>query len=261
MVDTVVHLAVQGGDDFYFTYAEVPQRILFGGRQSLVVHKQVGGRRTVDAMGRDDMPLQWSGLLMGQSALARARYLDYLRTSGKQCVLTWSELAFLVVVEEFTADWERFYKMPYRISCMVIQDLSQPINTVTAPSLDDVIRDDITKALASGALVGDNALTGLLNTLDGAIKKVSSFANAATSTINSVTAPLLAVQDRVTTLIGSVGSTAGNIGTLGGLLPGSNITQQASKITNSAVAATQLPQLYDLQAVTGRMWRNLGMGK
>ncbi len=260
MVDTVVHLAVQGGDDFYFTYAEVPQSIPFGGRQALAVHKHVGGKRTIDAMGRDDMPLQWGGMLTGQSALSRARYLDWLRISGKQCVLTWSELAFLVVVESFEADFQRFYKIPYRISCMVVQDLTQPISTVTAASLDDVMRDDITKALAAGQKIGDGPLTGLLNTLDAAIRGVSSFAAASTAAINSVTGPVLAVQSRVNTLIGSVGSTANNIGTLGGLLPGSNITLQAAKITNGAIAANQLPQLLNLQAITGRMGRNLGMG-
>jgi hypothetical protein len=261
MVDTVVHLAVQGGDDFFFTYAEVPQSIPFGGKQSLAVHRQVGGKRTIDAMGRDDMPLQWSGLLLGQSALSRARYLDWLRISGKQCVLTWSELAYLVVVESFEADFQRFYKIPYRISCMVVQDLAQPINTVTAASLDDVMRDDITKALAAGQKIGDGPLTGLLTTLDTAIKAVSSFASASTAAINSVTGPIMAVQSRVNVLIGTVGSTANNIGTLGGLIPGSNITQQAAKITNSAIAANQLPQLLNLQSVTGRMGRNLGMGK
>lgn len=261
MVDTVVHLAVQGGEDFYFTYAEVPQSIPFGGSQSLVVHKQVGGRRTVDAMGPDDKPLQWSGFLLGQSALSRARYLDWLRKSGKQCVLTWSEFAYLVVVEDFDADFERFYKMPYRISCLVVQDLAQPINTVTPASLDDVMRDDITKALAAGQKIGDGPLTGLLTTLDTAIKAVSSFASASASVINSVTGPVLAVQSRVNVLIGTVGSTANNIGTLGGLLPGSNVTLQAAKITNSAIAANQLPQLLNLQSITGRMWRNLGMGK
>ncbi|ADE12131.1 hypothetical protein [Sideroxydans lithotrophicus] len=261
MVDTVVHLAVQGGDDFYFTYAEVPQKIPFGGKQALTVHKLVGGRRSVDAMGPDDKPLQWSGMLLGQSALPRARYLDWLRKSGKQCVLTWSELAYLVVVESFDADFERFYKMPYTISCLVVQDLSQPIMATPSPSLDDVMRDDITKALAAGQKIGDGPLTGLLTTLDTAIKAVSSFASASTAAINSVTGPVLAVQGRVNTLIGSVGSTAGNIGTLGGLLPGSNVTLQAAKITNSAIAANQLSQLLNLQSVTGRMWRNLGMGK
>ena len=55
--DTVLTLG-----DFEFARYEIPEQITFGGDQRLVVHELVGGTRVIDAMGRADAPLEWSGL-------------------------------------------------------------------------------------------------------------------------------------------------------------------------------------------------------
>ena len=68
--------------DVLFADLEVPDHITFGGEQALTVHKLVGGTRIIDAMGRDDMPLEWSGWFMGAEALSRARYLETQRIAG-----------------------------------------------------------------------------------------------------------------------------------------------------------------------------------
>lgn len=251
--DTILTLG-----DFEFSRLEIPEKIPFGGEQHLVVHELVGGIRVIDAMGRQDAPLEWSGLFMGQNALERARYLDGLRIAGKSLVLTWDEFLYEVVIASFKADFERFYQVPYRISCTVLQDLSSPVTTIADPGIDDLIGDDMNTANGLGDLIGDGPLSSLLGTLDSAIKQVSSFANAVQSTINSVLAPLAAVQARVQILIGSVGNVIGNVTTLGGILPNNPIAQQAAKLTAQATAMTQLPQLYNLQSVLGRMGGNLG---
>ncbi len=251
--DTILTLG-----DFEFSRLEIPEKIPFGGEQHLVVHELVGGIRVIDAMGRQDAPLEWSGLFMGQNALERARYLDGLRIAGKSLVLTWDEFLYEVVIASFKADFERFYQVPYRISCTVLQDLSIPVTTIADPGIDDLIGDDMNTANGLGDLIGDGPLSSLLGTLDSAIKQVSSFANAVQSTINSVLTPLAAVQSRVQILIGSVGNVIGNVTTLGGILPNNPIAQQAAKLTAQATAMTQLPQLYNLQSVLGRMGGNLG---
>src|SRR5690348_9079296 len=100
-----------------FSGLEVPENIPFGGDQKLNVHELIGGARVVDAMGRSDMPLEWSGHFLGSTALDRARYVDGLRVAGKAVPLSWSELAYNVVIRTFEADFRNQAWIPYRISC------------------------------------------------------------------------------------------------------------------------------------------------
>lgn len=251
--DTVLKLA-----DFEFSRFEIPERIPFGGRHLLAVHKMIGGKRVIDAMGRDDAPLSWSGLIQGQNATLRARYLDGLRISGQAQALFWGDFKYKVVVEEFVADYERFYQIPYRISCLVEEDQTNLITSVAGAGIDDLIAEDMNAANGLGDLIGDGPLSDLLGALDSAIGAVSSFANAAQSVINSVLQPLAMVQSRVGILISSVGNTVANVGTLGGVLPNNPISMQASRLLGQVTAMTQLPQLYNLQSVLGRMGGNLG---
>ncbi len=257
--DTVLTLKdKKDGSEFAFSRFEIPERINFGGEQALAVHELVGGVRVVDAMGRIDAPLEWSGLFQGDVALMRALYLDGLRISGKAQTLTWSMFNFDVVIKSFHCDFERSYKIPYRISCVIVKDNYNPITTIVPAGVDEWISDDMAEANALGDLIGDGPLSDLLKTLDSAISAVSSFANAVQSTINSVLAPLAAVQARVRILIGSVGNVLTNVTTLGGILPNNPIAQQANKLMGQVNAMTQLPQLYNLQSVLGRIGGNLG---
>lgn len=246
--------------DFEFARFEIPERIQFGGDQKLVTHELVGGQRVVDAMGRSDMPLEWSGVFMGQNALERARYLDGLRVAGKELLLTWSEFSYFVVVQSFRCTFERAYKLPYSITCLVVENATSPVTVVASPGMDEALRDDMTRAGSLGSLIGDGALSGLLATLDTAIAAVSSFATAAQSTINSVLIPLAAVTQRVNILIGQTGNTISNVATLGGVLPNTPIARQASGLLDQVAAMRSMPVLYELQAVTGRMGSNLSSG-
>ncbi len=251
--DTVVELGA-----FKFSGFEVPDKIPFGGDQQAVVHKLVGGARQVDAMGRDDAPLEWSGIFRGDSAQLRALYLDGLRIAGKQQQLRWYGFDFTVIVKTFHADFERFYHIPYKISCLVVADNASPITTIIAPDVDTLIGDDMAAANTLGGAIGDGPLSTALGALNTAIKSVSSFATAANGAVQSVLQPLAAVQSRVNILIGSVGGVVGNIGTFGGMLPGNSISQQANKMLGQVAVMNQLPQLYNLQSTLGRMGKNLG---
>lgn len=251
--DTVLTLG-----DVEFARYEIPEKIPFGGDQRLVVQELVGGVRVVDAMGRSDAPLEWSGLFQGENALARARYIDGLRIAGKALILSWDEFRYRVVIASFRADFERFYQIPYRINLTVVEDLSNPVTSVADAGIDELIADDMNLANSLGDMIGDSPLSGLLGTMDSAIGAVSSFATAAQSTINSVLQPLAAVQSRVSTLISSVGNTVANVTTLGGILPNNPIATQAAKLNGQVAGMTQLSQLYNLQSVIGRMGGNLG---
>ena len=88
-----------------FTDLETPEKIPFGGKQMLAVHKLPGGMRVIDSMGRDDMDIGWSGILEGPLATPRALQIDQLRIQGLPITLTWDVLSWTVVVSDFVADY------------------------------------------------------------------------------------------------------------------------------------------------------------
>lgn len=248
--------------DVIFSRYEVPEKIAFGGNQALAVHELVGGARIVDAMGRRDMPIEWHGVFIGENALDRARLLNNMRIAGKPLMLTWLEFKYNVVIEKFEADFERFYKLPYSISCVVIEDKTNPVTTNDVLGFDETINADLAAADAYVATVvattPDTQLSRSMASLDAAIASVSSMAKATQSQINSILTPLAMVQARVKILIGSTGNLLQNITTLGGILPNNPIANQVAAITSQVNASLALPQLYNLQAVLGRMGGNLG---
>lgn len=245
-------------DDLTFSRYEVPQNIVFGGEQALAVHELVGGKRIVDAMGRQDKTLDWSGIFVGSNASDRARYLNYLRVAGGQHVLTWGEYWYTVIIKSAILDFRRFYEISYSISCVVVEDNTIPVTVAPPSPIDTAIGDDMNTCNTLGGLIGDGPLSTLLATLSSAISTVSTFANAAQSLINSVLAPIAAVQSRITVLIASTGNTIANISTVGGVLPNSSIAMQSSKLSTQIAGYTQLPMLLNLQSATGRMGMNLG---
>lgn len=244
--------------DFQFSGSEIPERIPFGSEQNIVVHDLVGGVRVADSMGAMLAPIEWSGLLRGENAVLRGRYLERMCRDGKPVELMWSDFSYLVVVKSFSGDFERFYQVPYRISCLVVGDLSDPVTTLAAPSIDDLIDADMSSAFDLGDLIGDGPLSSALGTLNTAISAVSSFAKAAQSTINTVLVPLAAAKARVSVLVASASNTVANVSTLGGILPNNPVSTQAAKLSGQVAAMTQLPSLYNLNAVLGRMGGNLG---
>jgi hypothetical protein len=103
-----------------FTRREVPDVMPWGGKQQLAVHKQLGGRRVIDAMGPDPHPISWHGLFFGPTASARARAVDALKDSGAQVGLVWGSFAYVVVICEFEADYKHEWEIAYKISCEVV---------------------------------------------------------------------------------------------------------------------------------------------
>jgi hypothetical protein len=128
---------------------EVPERIGFGGAQRLVVHTLPGGARVIDAMGRDDADLVWSGVFSGPDAAERGRLLDVLRVVGAPLPLSWDAFLYTVVIARFDAIYSSPWWVPYRITCKVIQDEAQtPV--VAAVDLLSSVLGDIASAASGG---------------------------------------------------------------------------------------------------------------
>src|SRR3954447_2627883 len=126
-----------------FTDFEVPESINFGGEQMLSIRKLVGGDRVIDAMGRDDDDIHWSGRFRGSPGEVRARLGDYSRIQGQELVLAWSSFRYLVIVRSFKADFQvAGLEVPYSIACTVIEDLTNPILD-TSMSADAAINSDV----------------------------------------------------------------------------------------------------------------------
>jgi hypothetical protein len=130
---------------------EVPDGILWGGRQRLAVHRLPGGARVIDAMGRDDAAITWSGAFSGPDAAARARLADLLRAEGGAWPLAWDGFFFTVVVSAFHAEYAGVNWIPYRIACTVLRDEAAGLAEDGLALAGDVL-GDLAAAEGFGAL-------------------------------------------------------------------------------------------------------------
>jgi hypothetical protein len=251
--DTTLNLG-----QFQFARFEIPERIPFGGSQRIVVHEFVGGEREIDAMGRADRPLAWSGLIQGPDATERAQFLNTMRAQGLEQKLTFGKLAYNVIVREFLPEYERFYQIPYTISCEVIADLANPVTSLSPPSIDSDILTDYGSAQNLTSEIGDFSLSSLMTTVGTAISLVSSFANASRSTIAGVSSPLALVGARVGVLLASSNTVLGGAGSFGGVVPGASVGVSAASLVAQSGNMMKMNSLLQLGSVVARMSANLG---
>jgi hypothetical protein len=251
--DTVLKLG-----DFEFARYEVPDEISFGGDHSLIIHKRVGGARTIDAMGADPEPPSWSGTFMGANALDRALYVDGLRKAGQALDLSWDHLSFRVVIRSFHCKFRRFYHLPYSISCEVVSDLTSPVTSIADPDVDLLIEQDMSTANGISEVIADSTLSSLMGAVNSAISAVGSFANATQSTLNTVLQPLAAARGQVVSLLTVASTTIQGAPSLGGIVPGNTIAQQETSLQVQIDAMGQSPQLINLDCTLGRVEANVG---
>ncbi len=153
---------------------EVPGQVSWGGAQRVSVHALPGGRRVIDAMGRDDAPILWEGVFSGEDAAMRARLLDLMRADGGVWPLTWGGFFYSVVIQAFQVRYERATWMPYRIVCAVLRDeiegvVADAVSLLRAVAADLLAVDqggigqvggDVTAAQAALAAPGAGVLGG-----------------------------------------------------------------------------------------------------
>lgn len=187
---------------------EIPERVPFGGGQSLAVHQMVGGQRQVDAMGRNDHDVSWSGRFRGGEAAFRAQFLDSMRIKGAQVSLTYSQFNYLVCIKDFHADFERFYEIPYTITVTIIQDLNNPFPILIPVAYDDAIDEMMAEAQDLANAIADPNVTNSMALLAYSMNQVDSLATATDAQIASVLNPL---QDSLDVVGGSIDTISGSI--------------------------------------------------
>lgn len=139
---------------------ELPESITWGGAQSLTIHRLPGGARIIDAMGRDDADITWTGIFSGPDATMRARALDLLRADGSVWPLTWDSFFYSAIIARLDIDHRRPNWLPYRISCTILRD--EAASLLTAPiSLAATVMQDLAQAnsLATGQVPPGPAAT------------------------------------------------------------------------------------------------------
>jgi hypothetical protein len=103
-----------------FTDYSPPERMPFGGRQQMAVHKLIGGQSVIDTLGPDDEDIQWSGRFFGAGALSTCLALDSLRAAGQVLPLSYAGMGYTVVIQDFRADIRRLpLWVEYEIRCVV----------------------------------------------------------------------------------------------------------------------------------------------
>lgn len=131
----------------------LPDDLRIGGDQTLVVHKLIGGKRVVDAMGPDDEPIAWTGRFLDEFAELRVFQLDLLRRSGRevQLQIPTAKRAYRVVIGRFTATLKRPYLYEYAISCVVIEDQVAGDGGKESRTMEQEIAADLAAAEAYAA--------------------------------------------------------------------------------------------------------------
>ena len=146
---------------------EVPSRLQFGGRQRLVVHELPGGGRVVDAMGAEEEPVSWSGVVSGPDAEERVRVLERLRRSGAVLPLSWEGWLFTVIIESFEVGAMNPAWIPYKLQACVVaaRDVvtvaAEAVAAVGLAAFGGVTGTDAQLASASGLLTSANPVVAM----------------------------------------------------------------------------------------------------
>lgn len=121
-----------------------PSNMMFGGRQTMVVHKLPGGARVIDTLGPDEDNITWSGFFFGNGAYNTALTLDGMRASGLVYPLTFAGQFRSVIIHSFVPKIRRLpVWVEYSIDLMVYQNpgLGNLVNVAT--TIDALILSDL----------------------------------------------------------------------------------------------------------------------
>jgi hypothetical protein len=229
-----------------FQNFEVPACINIGGAQRLAIHRLPGGARVIDALGRDDADIAFSGIFSGPDATLRARSIDEMRAAGLPMPLTWDVFFYSVIINKFEADYRSGWWIPYRISCTVVCDEASSVVASVISLADDAL-SDVTTACSFATVAGvDLADTqSALGMPDAAVK--------GTATYSSTLASLASAG----ALVGAgIAQAEVTIGTASWPTDG-QIPSAASTLDGIVLVAQQISSLTVAQAYIGRAAINL----
>lgn len=253
MADTLVIL---GG--VVFTDFAVPDKINFGGKQTLAIHKAIGGQRTINPTGADPDPITWSGKFRGPGALGSAQAVDAMRIAGLPVSLSWLGLSYSVIVSQFKGETEKYYEVPYTVTCEVVTDPNQlaggapaSLTSLVGADLSSIMAIPLASALPSVAAL--NALVGPTVSLDGAVSTVIGPVISAASTVQTAIASAISSDDAIVTL----GAASGCAGVVAGFGTAIN---SATNLQASIAAMASQSTMQNAYALVTRIGTNLTTG-
>lgn len=244
--------------DIEFMDFELPERLPFGGQQTLRVHRFVGNSRAIDAMGYDPEPIRWSGRFRGPEAISRAKSLEAMAKTGREYPLTCGELAYTVVIAEFVAEQVGAREATYSIRCEVKTDDAAPAAAAESVGPTEMVGGDFLSASTIAGRIGSPSLTSSLSKLGGAIKTVGNFATATKVGLSGVLGPLFAAEDVVSGLIDTAESALTSASGAAGILGGGRALDSAEGLLAQLSAMTQSADLYEAAGYLGRIDVNVG---
>lgn len=254
---------ITGSADFIvFHDFEVPEEAPFGGEQAAAKHNLIGGKRRIDAMGRDDCDIAWSGTFLTPDADIRARQVDQYRAAGKPMDLVWGEHRYVVLIKSFLPRFRRPSHVPYSISFIVIEDRTKAVQA-SAPSLDQQVNTDLNSSFSLTSILSDagaavTAVMPYLNTVQATISSVTSVTGLSNPQLRSIQTSLSGAQSVIAPLTNGANGALGSLTTLGGVVAGRSGGTNAIALQNASQAASQLPQLLQLGSTLTRLSRNIG---
>ncbi|NVN06485.1 hypothetical protein HW509_12915 [Asaia spathodeae] len=105
---------------------EVPDELVIGGRQVLIIHRLLGGGRVIDLVGNDPARLVLTGRFIGPMATSRARRLETMREAAQVLAFSVADLSARVWIAEFSWSYRaRGTICPYRL--VLEREVSPPV--------------------------------------------------------------------------------------------------------------------------------------
>lgn len=255
-----------GGDspvslgDFVFQGFEVPETVVWGGSQQLAVHKLIGGTRVIDAMGRDDADIQFSGVLLSVDASDRADDLDQLRVQGQPLPLIFLDRYYTVLVRSVTLNQKKAAHVPFRIICTVLEDQSSS----PAPAYDSsqvAVSDDLDSAAAIEPTPELEGVPVILAPAQATMASAASL-DAATQASDTALAQVYLAQRQVNSAASAANATLDGLAaaTLAGAMIGvmGDATTTLTAFLAAADAAATAATAATMGAYLGRASANLG---
>jgi hypothetical protein len=130
-----------------------PERMPFGGKQAMAVHKLPGGARVVDTLGPDEMDIQFTGTMFSNNAVGVADELDAMRKTGTPVPLMFAGRFYLVIVAEARADIKRYPQLVnYNVTCLVVQNNMAGVLGAVVSSVSGLVSADMASAMSLAGL-------------------------------------------------------------------------------------------------------------
>jgi hypothetical protein len=232
-----------------------------GGKQLIGIHTMVGGGLCLDAMGAVENSISWRGKFTGQNRSVRVRLLDSIRKSGAVVTLAWDVFSYQVIVSEFTADTRSVDPVPYRITCIVLQDNSAPgVNVVTSlvtQLVADVVSGNVAVALspASASVAAPVSAAAAAVAVPGATTLGTSAYNAALSAVNGAGSAINMAIGHADTALGQNGASL-LASSQAATMPAS-ISAMSAAVNGAASSAGDVANLVSAAGYLGRASVNL----